>query len=143
MELLLNFLITNYLIVLAVAVIGNIVSGSARAISEGNFSFGKFIDSVKDLILLGIGYLAFGIFAFFIKDIKIADFAIFGAAFAFITIAIIVYKGNSLAINFVALAKIPPLEIMNTLDAKVKEVFARENPTGLDLDVEQVVEDAI
>lgn len=126
MKPILDFLITNYAIILIVAVLGNLVSGTARSVLEGTFEWKKAIGGVKDAILLGIGYIAFGVFAFFIKDIKLAGFAIFGAAFAFITIAIIAYKGNSLAVNFATLAKIPLPKVLTTLDNYVKDLFERD-----------------
>lgn len=123
MKLIIEFLLANYAIILIVAVLGNILSGVARAISDGSFEWSKALVGIKDAFLLAIGYITFGVFAFFIKDIKLADFAIFGAAFSFITIAIIAYKGNSLAINFVSLAKIPFPKVLTTLDNYVKDLF--------------------
>jgi signal transduction histidine kinase len=132
MQAILDFLILNYLVILAVACVGNIISGIARAISEGSFEVKKALLGIKDLILLGVGYLTFGIFAFVIKDIALADFKVFSAAFAFITIAIIAYKGNSLAINFATLAKVPLPAVLTDLDENVKEIFNRRLPTGLE-----------
>jgi uncharacterized paraquat-inducible protein A len=130
---LLNYFIACWLIPLAIATIGNIITGTALAISQNTFSWAKAFQGVKDWVMLVIGYGAMGIFAYSVKDVALADVSVFSGLFVFLTTALVLIKGNSLALNFLALAKMPHFAVMDTFDAKVKEYLERAKPDFLGL----------
>ncbi|XCH78842.1 MAG: phage holin family protein [Candidatus Dehalobacter alkaniphilus] len=128
MKLFIEFLVLNYLFILVVTAICNYISGVAKAIKDNDFQKVKAIEGFKDLFLLAVGYLTMAAFAFSVKDVTFENMQIFTALFAFLTILIIAYKGNSLAMNFILLAKIPVPKVMITIDEKVKSMFEESKP---------------
>lgn len=126
-----SYLFLNYVIILLVVSVANWVTGIAKGLLVGEFNFGKALNGLKELVLLGIGYLAFAAFAFVLQDVKMLEVQFFSALLGFITVLIIAYKGNSLLINFVALAKIPTPKVLATVDAKVKALFEQSTPTSV------------
>lgn len=131
MKSFIEFLVLNYLLILVVTATCNYISGVAKAIKDNEFKSSKAVEGLKDLFLLAVGYLTMAAFAFVVKDVTFENMQIFTALFAFITILIIAYKGNSLAMNFILLAKIPVPKVMITIDEKVKAMFEENKPTHI------------
>lgn len=131
MKSFIEFLILNYAILLLVTAVSNYLSGMAKAFKENNFEVKKALEGFKDLFLLFVGYLTMAAFAFAIKDVTFEDMQVFTALFAFITILIVAYKGNSLAMNFIVLAKIPVPKVMSAIDEKVKAMFEESKPASV------------
>lgn len=123
-----SFLLLNYLVTLAVASLGNLIAGTAEAFVAGGFKWKKAIEGVRDILALAIGYLTLGAFAYSVKDVTFEDIQIFNSLFKFLTILVIAIKGNSLAMHFIALAKIPVPEVMKTFDNKVKKMLGKKSP---------------
>lgn len=131
MKLFIEFLIVNYLTQLAIAVIGNLVAGVAKSIMNNEFKIAILFGGIKDILMLFVGYAAFGAFAYGVKDVTFEDMQVFTGLFAFLTILIIAYKGNSLAIHFIELAKIPVPKVMISIDEKVKSMFEDGKPNSV------------
>lgn len=130
------FLLLTYLLPLVVVSVGNVIAGSAEALVTGKFRWAKAIEGLRDLLALAIGYLSLGAFAFVVKDVKLVDVQVFSGLFAFLTILVIVIKGNSLALHFITLAKIPVPAVMTTFDKKIKELLGKEQPEFLGITTE-------
>lgn len=123
-----QFFLVNYLVILLVVAIGNLITGTVEAATNDKFSWPKAITGLKDLFALAVGYFALGIFAFSVKDVTFEDIQIFNSLFKFLTILVIAIKGNSLAMHFITLAKIPVPAVMVTIDNKIKSLLGKENP---------------
>lgn len=131
-----SFLLLTYLLPLFVVAVGNVIAGSAEALVTGDFKWDIALEGLRDLLALAIGYLTLGAFAFVVKDVTLVDVQVFSGLFAFLTILVIVIKGNSLAMHFITLAKIPVPAVMNTFDNKVKELLGKEQPEFLGITTE-------
>lgn len=131
-----SFLLLTYLLPLFVVAVGNVIAGSAEALVTGDFKWAKALEGLRDLLALAIGYITLGAFAFVVKDVTLVDVQVFSGLFAFLTILVIVIKGNSLAMHFITLAKIPVPAVMNTFDNKVKELLGKEQPEFLGITTE-------
>lgn len=131
MKNLIAFLILNYCLILAVVSLANLVTGTAKSIADNSFNWSKAITGVKDLVMLAIGYVAFGSFAYTVQGVTFEGIDVFTKLFTFLTILIIAYKGNSLAMHFIELAKIPVPAVMVTIDEKIKAMFAESKPASV------------
>lgn len=122
LKLFLEFLLNNYLVVIWAVLIGNYITGIFSAAKGKTFQFGLAIEGLLNLVYAAVGYVMFGVFAFFMQGQSIYDIS-FTAVFLVIMTILIAYKGNSLAINAVYLLGLPPIKILEDLDEKVKEII--------------------
>lgn len=132
------YFVANHAIILIIACVGNVLAGSAEAWKDNAFKLSVFLTSVKDLCLLAVGYISFGVFAYSVKDITFQDIQVFSGLFAFITVIIVLIKGNSLAMHFITLAKIPTPAVMTAMDDKVKEYLNKAKPDFLGMTEDEV-----
>jgi hypothetical protein len=123
-----QFFLTNYLVNLLVVALGNVIAGTTAATVNDKFSWPKAKGGLLDLLALAIGYLTLGVFAYSVKDVTFEDIQIFNSLFKFLTILVIAIKGNSLAMHYITLAKIPVPAVMVTIDNKIKSLLGKENP---------------
>ena len=146
MEFLQNYLVTyaqylleNFAVILVIVVVGNLLIGAMAAYRKKQFEMSVALDSIVNMLFLFVSYALVGLFAFSLKGVTAKDLELFSLAFATLTILIIVYKGNSMLLSFVTVSRIPMPKMMYTLDAKVKEMFNREEVAT---DMEYIAEQA-
>lgn len=145
MEILLlfiTFLVTNYLWVLVGVVIGNVFTGTFKALKDKSFNRQDALEGVFGVGYFAIGYLAFSVFAYSLQGIEIYDIS-FTSLYLIIITILIVYKGNSLVQNATALMGLPYLKVLEDLDAKVKELVATSKMKQLNAEIkdEKVVQE--
>ena len=129
MNVFITFLLSSYALTLLAACLGNYITGVAKGIQDGQFDFKKALIGLRDLILLGIGYLVAAVFAFMVQGIVLEDIQIFSALFTFLTVLIIAYRANSLLKNFAYIAKIPLPKVFTTIDDMIKAKIENAKPS--------------
>ena len=137
-QLFIQFLLATFLIPLVIASVGNVLAGTAKSVNDKTFKWSIAFDGVKSLVMLAIAYLTLGAFAFSVKDVAILDIQVFSGLFAFLTLIVIVTKGNSLAMHFIELAKIPVPDVMKTFDERLKKLLTNAKPDFLGLTEDEV-----
>ena len=137
-QLFIQFLLATFLIPLVIASVGNVLAGTAKSVNDKTFKWSIAFDGVKSLVMLAIAYLTLGAFAFSVKDVAVLDIQVFSGLFAFLTLIVIVTKGNSLAMHFIELAKIPVPDVMKTFDERLKKLLTNAKPDFLGLTEDEV-----
>ena len=137
-QLFIQFLLATFLIPLVIASVGNVLAGTAKSVNDGTFKWKVAFDGLKSLVMLAIAYMTLGAFAFSVKDVAVLDIQVFSGLFAFLTLIVIVTKGNSLAMHFIELAKIPVPDVMKTFDERLKKLLTNAKPDFLGLTEDEV-----